>query len=110
MSFGIMDALAVAEWSSTEIQLGEIQKNVPAEATFELTNTGDAPLIIQEVKPTCGCTVADYPRTPIEPGATVEIKAKYDAKTLGNFRKSVVVRTNTEPGTYQLILSGKVVE
>lgn len=110
MSFTLIDSAAIADWASTEINLGEIEHNVPTTATFELTNTGDGPLIIQEAKPSCGCTVADYPRRPIEPGETVEIKAQYNARTLGNFRKTVTVTTNTEVGTYDLVLRGKVIE
>lgn len=110
MSFSMLDAAAIANWTQTQINLGEIEQNVPATATFDLTNDGDAPLIISEVKPSCGCTVADYPREPIAPGETVQITARYNARTLGTFRKSIAVTTNAETSTYQLIITGKVVE
>ncbi|NVK26783.1 MAG: DUF1573 domain-containing protein [Flavobacteriia bacterium] len=101
---------AIALWTQTTIDLGQVEHNVPATATFELTNDGDEPLILTNVRPTCGCTVADYPRTPIQPGETVEITAQYDAKRIGRFRKTVSVTTNTEQSTYALVLQGEVVE
>lgn len=101
---------AIALWTQTTVDLGQIEHNVPANATFELTNDGDEPLILTNVRPTCGCTVADYPRTPIQPGQTVEITASYNAKNMGRFRKTVAVTTNTEQSTYTLVLQGEVVE
>ncbi|KAB2810258.1 DUF1573 domain-containing protein [Phaeocystidibacter luteus] len=101
---------AIALWTQTTVDLGQIEHNVPASATFELTNDGDEPLILTNVRPTCGCTVADYPRTPIQPGQTVEITASYNAKNMGRFRKTVAVTTNTEQSTYTLVLQGEVVE
>lgn len=102
--------IAVATWESTEINVGEIDRNVPVDVEFELTNSGNAPLIITNVRPTCGCTVADYPRTPIAPGESAIIKGTYNARSLGTFRKTIAVQTNAENPNQNLVIRGTVVE
>ena len=53
---------------------GTIEQNSENEYVFEFTNTGGEPLIIQNAQGSCGCTVPEYPREPIAPGETGEIK------------------------------------
>lgn len=97
------------KWEQTTFEFGEIPQGTPAEATFTLTNTSDAPLLLKEVKPTCGCTVANYTQDPILPGESTEIKAKYNAKSVGNFQKTIKVFTNQSDAFIPLKLKGKVV-
>ncbi len=59
--------------------------------TFEFKNTGDAPLIISNVKSTCGCTVPTKPSGPIMPGKTDKIEVKYNMNP-GAIRKTITVR------------------
>lgn len=47
---------------------------------YKYKNTGGAPVIITEVKVTCGCTTVDYPKEPIMPGQSGSIKVKFDTK------------------------------
>ncbi|MEN9488597.1 MAG: hypothetical protein RL494_862, partial [Bacteroidota bacterium] len=56
--------------------------------TFEFTNTGDAPLIIKDVKSSCGCTVPTKPTEPILPGKTGKIDVKYNMNP-GPIRKTI---------------------
>ena len=88
---------------------GEIPQGKPASHSFKITNTGDAPLVIKDVRPSCGCTTPKWPRKPIAPGDTAEIKAVYDAKSKGAFQKSIQVITNVPfSGTKTLKIKGVV--
>ena len=78
---------------------------------FEFTNTGDAPLVITNAKSTCGCTVADYPKNPIQPGKTGIIEVKYNMNP-GPIRKTITIETNAvnvESGMVALKIKGEVI-
>jgi hypothetical protein len=79
--------------------------------TFEFTNTGDAPLIIKDVKSSCGCTVPTKPTEPILPGKTGKIDVKYNMNP-GPIRKTITVESNAinyEGGMIPLKIKGTVV-
>lgn len=79
---------------------------------FEFKNTGDAPLIIKEVKSTCGCTVPSWPKDPIAPGKSGKIEVKYNMG-LGPIRKTITVQSNASnypDGVVPLKLKGEVVK
>ena len=78
---------------------------------FEFTNTGDAPLIITNVKSTCGCTVPTKPSSPIMPGKSDKIQVKYNMST-GAIRKTISVESNAvnyENGIVALKIKGVVI-
>jgi len=83
---------AVARFNSTVIDLGKIKQDNPTMATFEVTNIGKEPLIIEQATPTCGCTIGDYTKEPIAPGKSGFIKATYNAKNVGPFQKTLNVK------------------
>lgn len=79
--------------------------------TFEFKNTGDAPLIITDVKSTCGCTVPSKPTEPIMPGKTGKIDVKYNMNP-GPIRKTITVEsnaTNYDQGRIALKIKGEVI-
>lgn len=81
-----------------------------ARTSFRYVNTGDEPLIIIGARTTCGCTVADYSRTPLAPGDSAKITVDYDpAGRPGRFEKGIIVDTNTEPRRTRLTIKGTVV-
>lgn len=107
---------AKIEFKETTIDYGEavIGKDNGIR-TFEFKNTGTAPLIINKVYSTCGCTVPKKPEAPIMPGETGVIEVKYDvsAKRKGPIRKTITVYTNAtniEQGIISLKIKGTVVE
>ena len=61
-------ATAAFAWTQTEFDFGKIKVNNPVSNEFSFLNSGDAPLVIAGVKASCGCTVTDYSKEPIEPG------------------------------------------
>ncbi len=78
---------------------------------FEFTNTGTAPLIINSVQSSCGCTVPSKPTEPIAPGKTGKIEVKYNMNP-GPIRKTITVETNAinaEEGRVVLKIKGEVI-
>lgn len=79
---------------------------------FEFTNTGDAPLIIKNVKSSCGCTVPTKPSEPIMPGKSDFIEVQYNMNP-GPISKSITVEsnaTNVSNGLITLRIKGTVIE
>jgi hypothetical protein len=101
--------VATVTWKSTTIDLGKIEQGKPVTVEFEFTNPSMIPLIINSVKPTCGCTIADYPKEPIQPGKSGKITATYNAAASGPFNKTVVVSSNAADGNTALVIKGEVV-
>lgn len=80
------------------IDYGKIEKGSNGVRVFRFTNIGNTPLIIEQVKGSCGCTVPTKPEAPIMPGETGEISVKYDTNRVGGFSKTVTITSNaTEP-------------
>lgn len=92
------------------IDYGVIQQNAEPVRIFKFKNTGTEPLIIKNAQGSCGCTVPTYPTEPILPGATGEIKVKYDTSRIGKFSKRVTLTTNANPETTVLTITGDVLK
>ncbi len=87
---------------------GAIPQNKPASYDFKFSNTGDAPIILTEVKPSCGCSVAEFTRTPIKPGESGAITVTYNAAAKGPFTKQFTVKSNTKTPIKTLTVKGNV--
>ena len=96
-------------WTSTTIDFGKIEQGKPVSAEFEFKNPSMVPLIISSVRPTCGCTIADYPKEPIQPGKSGKIAITYNAAASGVFQKSIIVTSNATEGNTSLIIKGEVI-
>jgi len=101
---------AKIEFKQIEIDYGKINKNADGTRVFEFTNTGDAPLIINKVKSSCGCTIPSKPSKPIMPGKSDKIIVKYNTHRVGPFRKTVTVYSNAMNNVVILKIKGKVVD
>ena len=77
---------------------------------FKFTNTGDELLVIHQAIASCGCTVPEYPKTPIKPGESGEITVTYNGqgKFHGHFKKSITIRTNGKSEIIRLYVSGEM--
>lgn len=82
----------VAKFESETINQGYLKQNEPKEVKFVITNISKEPLIIEQANPTCGCTMGDYTKSPIAPGATGFISAKFNAANAGHFTKNLTVK------------------
>ncbi|WP_424495005.1 DUF1573 domain-containing protein [Salinimicrobium sp. GXAS 041] len=101
---------AKMEFKSEVIDYGEIEKGSDGLRTFQFTNTGDIPLVITNVRSSCGCTVPKKPEEPIQPGKTGEIQVKYNTTIVGPIRKTITVYSNAEEPAKSLKIKGTVVE
>jgi hypothetical protein len=107
--FAQKKAAEVAKFNTEAFDLGKVKQNVPATATYIVTNTGTEPLIMT-VTPSCGCTASDYTQSPIAPGKTGYIKAVFDGKSLGTINKTVTVKFEGVNDVKHLTLAGEVLE
>ena len=79
-----------------------------ASYSFTFSNPGQSPLVILNVKTSCGCTVADWIKEPIKPGESGKITVTYDAAFLGKFHKEVSVFYNGKDSPVKLEIKGQV--
>ena len=79
-----------------------------AEYKFNFINDGEKPLVIYDVKTSCGCTVANFPKQPVKKGKSGNIKVEYDTKRIGAFNKTIRVYTNTSTDAIVLKIKGFV--
>ena len=88
------------------------EKEPVVSCTFSFTNVGESPLIINQAVASCGCTVPEYTKTPIQPGEKGEIKVTYNGtgKFPGHFKKSITVRTNGAVEMTRLYIEGEMTE
>ncbi len=75
---------------------------------FKFTNTGKEPLILTNVRSSCGCTVPKWPREPILPGASEVIQVEYKTDRVGTINKSITVQSNASNNNVVLRISGQV--
>jgi hypothetical protein len=97
-------------FAEMEFDFGTIKQNSENVHVFKFINTGPNPLIIQDAKGSCGCTVPKYPKQPVGPGETGEIEVVYKPGTQeGNQTKTVTLTANTEPNQTVLKINAMVV-
>ena len=88
------------------------EKDPKVTCTFTYTNIGEQVLVINQAIASCGCTVPEYTKTPIQPGEKGEIKVTYngEGKFPGHFKKSITVRTNGAVEMTRLYIEGDMTE
>lgn len=106
-AFAQTDAPKMA-FEKDAIDYGTIKQDADGNRVFKFKNEGSTPLIISEAHGSCGCTVPTYPKEPIMPGQTGEIKVHYDTHRVGPFSKSVTVNSNAANSPVVLKISGTV--
>ena len=95
-------------FASDAIDYGTIKQDADGNRVFTFTNDGKEPIVISEAHGSCGCTVPTYPKEPIMPGKSAEIKVHYDTHRVGPFSKSVTVNSNAKNSPVVLRISGTV--
>ena len=100
---------AKISFDKIEHDFGTINEGDIVETIFSFTNTGKSELIISSAKGSCGCTVPEWPKEPILPGAKGEIKVKFNSDRKPNKQqKQVTLATNTNDGKEILIIKAQV--
>jgi hypothetical protein len=98
------------EMLETSYNFGEIQQGESVTHDFILKNTGDADLLVSAAKGSCGCTVPEWPKTPIAKGEEAAIKVTFNsAGRSGKQNKTVTLVTNAIPNTKVLTINGNVI-
>lgn len=106
LSFSWLQASIV--FSHKEWDFKRIPQREAVRHTFDFRNDGNGPLILSEVKTSCGCTTPDWPKQPIMPGQSAEIIVEYDAQKDGAFDKTINVYTNIQDDPFELKIKGVV--
>ncbi|PQJ15602.1 DUF1573 domain-containing protein [Aureicoccus marinus] len=111
LAVNAQDKVAKIEFKTETIDYGKVERGSNGVRTFEFTNTGAIPLVITDVKSSCGCTIPKKPEEPIAPGETGIIEVKYDTnRAVGPFRKAITVTSNADTPTKVLKIKGELVE
>jgi hypothetical protein len=108
-----LSKLTTMEVLPAEFNFGRIPKEKPVSKVFEIKNTGDKPLIIEDAQASCGCTVPKKPEEPILPGQSGELEVTFTSKpdqAGQSIRKTVTITANIPSMTQVITVSGQVDE
>jgi len=95
--------LTSIQWIDSSKSMGTVTEGGTLKINYRFKNSGSKPLVIEKVQPSCGCTVADYPKQPIAPGQEGVISAEFDTKGKdGMQKKNITVYANTRVNIYTL--------
>lgn len=96
-------------FTEMEHDYGEVKKGGNGVCEFVYKNTGKAPLMLTNVRSSCGCTIPSWSREPLMPGKTAIIKVKYNTNNVGPINKTITVESNASNPRTILKIKGKVV-
>lgn len=108
-TFALMGITALASaqtisFNETTHDYGVVSPKSDGNTFFLVKNTGDKPLVISRVQPSCGCTTPDFSKEPILPGKTGKINVHYAVDTHpGTFLKSIEVYSNDPQNSRSII-------
>lgn len=103
-------AQAVIKFDNTSYNFGKFEEEKVQTTSFSFTNTGDQPLVVQQVLTACGCTTPSYTKNPVKPGEKGVIKVSYNGKgkNAGYFKKMITVRTNASNSIVRIYIEGEM--
>lgn len=105
-----MSKLPAFQFKQEEHDFGKIQQGEKVSFTFVFKNIGKSDLIISDAKASYGCTVADYPKAPVKPGADGDITVSFNSEgKKGIQNKTVTLVANTQPNTKVLTIKSEVI-
>jgi len=98
------------DWAKTDIDLGLVAAGESRELAYELTNSGGSPLIVTQVLPSCGCTIAEpWDASPLAPGQSTRILLRFEAgESTRTLSESATVVTNAIPASVELRFTAQV--
>jgi copper(I)-binding protein len=115
---GVVQGVALAQESAqarivfkeAEHDFGDVKQGKMLVHSFEFENTGKAPLLIANVRTTCGCTATEWPKTPILPGQKAKITAQFNTEgRVGVQNKVITVVSNAENGHERVIIRTNII-
>lgn len=97
-------------FSEIEYDFGTIYSGGNAVHYFIFSNTGKVPLIILNVRTSCGCMVPAWPKIPVRSGMKDSLRVEYNTKVKGTFNKTITVQSNAVDGMVELKIKGNVIK
>ena len=95
------DSTTIQWIDSAQQYVGRINEGEKVEILWHFKNSGDKPLLLADVKGSCGCTATEWPKQPIAPGKEEIIKAQFDSHDKpGSQQKYVTVQANILNGHF----------
>jgi Protein of unknown function (DUF1573) len=82
----------VIKMNTEKYDFGKIKQNVPVTYYFEIKNTSDKAIVVENSWGSCGCTTPEKPKEPIQPGQSAKLKVQYNAAALNHFEKDVYIK------------------
>lgn len=98
----------VFDFETEVVDYGTIDYDSDGTRTFTFTNRGRSPIIIADIKSSCGCTVPKYSKKPVMPGESSTIEVKYATKRVGAFSKTITINSNAFEKRKTLKIKGTV--
>ncbi|MDR2805764.1 MAG: DUF1573 domain-containing protein [Dysgonamonadaceae bacterium] len=99
---------ATIVFKTTTHDFGEIRQGEPQTFSFEFTNSGTEPVLIQNVRSSCGCTASAWTKEPVESGQKGRVQATYNAAIVGPFSKTLTVTYSGSDKSIVLYVKGTV--
>ena len=101
--------VSAIKFDQDTFNFGTVMEGERVSHAFTFTNTGKNALVISKAIGSCGCTVPEWPKEPIAPGAKGKIDVVFNSeRRVGKANKDVTVYANTEPATSKVTLKGFV--
>ena len=113
MTVAMAQKPAEIKFDKTTHNFGTFSESEPkVTCVFTYTNVGEQPLVVNQAIASCGCTVPEYTKTPVQPGEKGEIKVTYNGagKFPGHFKKSITIRSNGAVEMTRLYIEGDMTE
>jgi hypothetical protein len=112
----LLSWIAISTYAQGELKFqkishdfGQLEEGIQAKMEFIALNTGDKPVHILSAQPSCGCTVSEFTKSPIDPGKTGRVNLLYNTSGRpGSFTKSVTVSTDGKTPVHILSIQGSV--
>ena len=95
-------------FTTTTHDYGTIVQGADGACSFTFINKGKTPVVLNDVKASCGCTVPEWTRTPVAPKEKGTIKVTYNTNNVGSFTKSITVNSSAINSPLVLTIKGLV--
>lgn len=106
----VANAQAIITFEKTNHNFGTFKEEALQKVVFTFKNTGNQPLVINQVLTSCGCTASNYTKEPIAPGKKGQVEVTYNGKNkmAGHMAKLITVNSNATKPVVQLKIEGNM--
>ena len=111
LNVSLAQKAAEIKFEKVSHDFGKFSETSPVvNCVFNFQNVGDAPLVINQAIASCGCTVPEYTKEPVQPGQKGQIKVTYNGtgKRAGRFNKTITVHCNGKTEIVRLMIEGEM--